>query len=227
VLDWCAEYPDITNFLDRHLNNPGTRQFGAIDPSISDALTAAARTADPTAREAAYTAANNAIREVVPLIPIAHGGSATAWKADVVGVVASPLDAESFATMDPGGRSTLAWMQTGSPGSFSCADAAEGDSVRLCQNVFEQLYSFKPGTAVVTPGLATSCAPNEQLTTWTCRLRSGVTFHDGASLDANDVLVSFAAQWDARHPVHAGSGGRFAGWTREFGPFLNAALPAP
>ena len=227
VLDWCAEYPDVTDFLDRHFNNPGLRQFGTIDSSITDALTAAGKTADANARKAAYTAANNAIRAVVPLIPIAHGGSATAWKADVVGVVASPLDAESFATMDPGGRGSLAWMQTGSPGSFYCTEDAEGDSARLCQNVFEELYSFRPGTAVVTPGLATSCDPNEQLTVWTCHLRSGVTFHDGASLDANDVLVSYAAQWDAKHPIHAGSGGRFVGWVREFGPFLNAAPPAP
>jgi len=196
VLEWCAEYPDVTNFLDYYFNNPGNKQFGTIDPSITDPLTAAGQTADPIAREAAYTAANNAIRDVVPLIPIAHGGSATAWKADVVGAVAPPLDGESFAAMDPGGRSTLVWMQNASPRSFYCADDTDGNSVRLCQNVFEQLYGFKPGTAVATPGLAESCDPNEELTVWTCHLRSGVTFHDGAYLDANDVLMSYAAQWD-------------------------------
>ncbi|MDQ2853921.1 MAG: ABC transporter substrate-binding protein [Chloroflexota bacterium] len=227
VLDWCAEYPDVTNFLDRQFDNPATRQFGTIDPSIADALAAAGKAADANARKAAYTAANDAIREVVPLIPIAHGGSATAWKADVVGAVASPLDAESFAAMDPGGRGSLAWMQTRSPASLYCTDPADGDSVRLCQNVFEQLYTFKPGTAVVTPGLATSCDPNEQLTVWTCHLREGVTFHDGAALDSNDVLLSYAAQWDAKHVIHVGSGGRFDGWSREFGPFLNGTPPAP
>lgn len=227
VLEWCAEYPDVTNFLDYHFNNPGNKQFGTIDPSITDPLTAAGQTADPIAREAASTAANNAIRDVVPLIPIAHGGSATAWKADVVGAVASPLDGESFAAMDPGGRSTLVWMQNASPRSFYCADDTDGNSVRLCQNVFEQLYGFKPGTAVVTPGLAESCDPNEELTVWTCHLRSGVTFHDGAYLDANDVLMSYAAQWDYEHPIHGGSSGRFVGWAREFGPFLNAPPPAP
>ena len=226
IADWCADYPDVTDFLGRAFNDPGNPQFGAIDRSIRDPLTTGARTADAAARKAAYAAADSAIRATVPMIPIAHGGSATAWKADVTGGVASPLDAESFATIDPGGRGTLAWLQNGSPASFYCADAPDGDSVRLCANVFEQLYAFKPGTAMVTPGLATSCDPNAELTVWTCHLRTGVTFHDGASLDANDVLQSFAAQWDYTHPVHRGGLAQFVGWTREFGPFLNAPPPA-
>jgi ABC-type transport system substrate-binding protein len=223
VADWCAAYPDVTDALNRLFNDPADRQFGTIDRSITDPLTTGATTADPTARKAAYAAANSAIRAAVPMIPIAHGGSAMAWKADVTGAVASPLDAESFASLDPGGRETISWMQTGSPRSFYCADAPDGDSVRLCANVFEQLYAFKPGTASVTPGLATSCDANAEMTVWTCHLRSGVTFHDGASLDANDVLQSFAAEWDYTHPVHRGGLTRFAGWTAEFGPFLNAA----
>jgi len=227
LLEWCAAYPDVTAFLDHHFNNPGNQQFGTIDASISVPLMAGDQAADPTAREAAYVAANNAIRDIVPMIPIAHGGSGTAWKADVVGAVASPLNGESFAAMDPGGRTRLVWMQSASPRSFYCADAIDGNSVRLCHNIFEQLYAFRPGTAMVTPALAELCDPNEELTVWTCHLRSGVTFHDGAELDANDVLMSYAAQWDYEHPIHGGSTGRFVGWAGEFGPFLNAPSPAP
>ena len=172
-------------------------------------------------------AANNAIRDVVPMIPIAHGGSGTAWQADVVGAVASPLSGESFAAVDPGGRSRLLWMQSASPRSFYCADETDAESRRLCQNVFEQLYAFKPGTAVVTPGLAVSCDPNEALDLWTCHLRDGITFHDGAQLDANDVVLSYAAQWDYAHPLHIGRSGEFAGWIVEFGPFLNAPSASP
>ena len=59
-------------------------------------------------------------------------------------------------------------------------------------------------------------------TVWTCNLRTGVRFHDGATLDAGDVVTSFAAQWDADHPLHAGHDGTFA-------PFcgLVRRLPAP
>jgi peptide/nickel transport system substrate-binding protein len=227
VLEWCGGYPDVTSFLDRNFNDPGNQQYGIIDASITRSLTAGNRTADPAARAAAYAAGNSAIRDIVPMIPIAHGGSGTAWKADVVGAVASPLHGESFAAVDPGERPRLVWMQKAPPRSFYCADETDGNSVRLCHNVFEQLYAFKPGTAVVTPGLAESCDPNEELTVWTCHLRSSVTFHDGAQLDANDVLLSYAVQWDSEHPLHIGRTGGFVSWAGEFGPFLNAPPPAP
>jgi len=223
----CAGYPDVSGFLDHAFNNLDNGQFGSIDASITGPLVAGDQTADPTTRQAAYLAANNAIRDVAPMIPIAHVDSATAWKADVVGAVASPLDAESFATIDPGGRSQLVWMQNGSPRSYYCVDQTDPDSVRLCQSVFEQLYAFKPGTAEVTPSLATSCDPNQQLTVWTCHLRSGVTFHDGAQLDAGDVLLSYATQWDAKHPLHIGRAADLVGWAAEFGPLLNAPPAAP
>ncbi len=222
VMEWCPDTADPSGFLDGPFSNRANPQFGTLDPSITAALTAGDRTADPTARRAAYQAANNAIRDQVPMIPIAHGTSATAWKADVTGAVSSPLDDEQFTAIDPGGRTQLAWMQATSPSTFYCADATDGDSQRVCQNVFESLYGFKPGTVQVTPSLAESCAPNRQLTVWTCHLRTGVTFHDGASLDANDVVASFAAQWDYKQPMHAGRTAPFAAWGTEFGPFLNA-----
>lgn len=224
VMEWCPDTADASGFLDVPFSGTSPR-LGTLDPSIIDALSAADRTADPAGRKAAYEAANNAIRDQVPMIPIAHGTSATAWQAGVTGAVSSPLDDEQFATIDPGGRARLTWMQTASPSTFYCADATDGDSERICQNVFESLYGFKPGTAQVTPALAESCAPNQQLTVWTCHLRSGATFHDGSSLDANDVVASFAAQWDYKQPMHAGRTGPFAAWVTEFGPFLNAPTP--
>lgn len=226
LLGWGADYPDATNFLDYHFNNPGNKQFGTIDASVTDPLTAGGQTADPEARRAAYEEANNAIRDFVPMIPIAHGGSGTAWKADVVGALSSPLSDEYFATMDPGGRSQLVWMQNAYPISFYCADESDGETLRLCEQVFESLYGFTPGTAEVTPTLAESCDPNDDLTVWTCHLRSGVKFHNGARLDANDVVLSYAVQWDYEHPLHKGRTGAFEYWAGEFGSYLNAPPPA-
>ena len=57
--------------------------------------------------------------------------------------------------------------------------------------------------------------------TWTCTLREGVTFHDGAALDANDVVVSYAAQWDTQHPLHVGRSGAFEYFPGLWGGFLN------
>jgi peptide/nickel transport system substrate-binding protein len=226
VGEWCPAAADASGFLDGPFA-PANPQFGTVDPSISNPLLAAERTADPKARQAAYAEANKAIRDLVPMIPIAHGSAATAWKADVTGALSSPLNAEQFAAMDPGGRAQLVWMQSTSPSSFYCADTSDGDSARLCQSVFEGLYGFKPGTAQVTPALAESCTSNQGLTLWTCHLRDGVKFHDGSSLDAADVLASFVAQWDYQRPMHAGRTGAFAGWVGQFGPFLNAPATTP
>jgi ABC-type transport system substrate-binding protein len=227
VMEWCPDSADASGFLDSPFNNPLNPQFGTLDPSITNPLSAADRTADPVARRTAYTDANNAIRDLAPMIPIAHGGSATVWKADVVGAISSPIDDEQFAAMDPAGRAQLVWMQSAPPSSFYCADVTDSDSRRVCQSVFEGLYGFKPGTVEVTPSLADSCEPNQELTVWTCHLRSGVTFQNGAGLDANDVLASFAAQWDYGQPMHAGKIGAFAAWVDEFGPFLHAPSAAP
>jgi ABC-type transport system substrate-binding protein len=49
-----------------------------------------------------------------------------------------------------------------------------------------------------------------------------VKYHNGADLDANDVVLSYAAQWDAKHPLHIGRDGSFTYWPGLFGPFLNA-----
>jgi peptide/nickel transport system substrate-binding protein len=46
------------------------------------------------------------------------------------------------------------------------------------------------------PDLAESWSPNPELTEWTFKLRSGVTFHDGSPLTARDVVATFEAILD-------------------------------
>ena len=46
-------------------------------------------------------------------------------------------------------------------------------------------------------------------------------FHDGADLDANDVVLSYAVQWDTQHPLHKGRTGAFEYFPGLWGGFLN------
>ncbi len=227
LLGWGADYPDPTNFLDYHFNNPGNKQFGAIDAKVTAPLTTASQTLNADARKAAYAEANNAIRDFVPMIPIAHGASATAWKADVVGAHSSPLTDEVMAVVDPAGRSPLVFMQNAYPISLYCGDETDGETIRVCGQIFETLYTFKVGTAEVTPALAETCDANTDGTVWTCKLHAGVKFHNGAALDANDVVQTFAVQWDAKNPLHIGRTGAFEYWGGLFGAYLNAPPPKP
>ncbi len=167
--------------------------------------------------------ANDLIRQNVPLVIVAHGGSATAFKADVAGAHSSPLSSEVYSVMKAGDRQNLVFMQGGEPSSLYCADETDGEALRVCEQVKESLYGYDVGSTSTHPALATSCTPNTDLTVWTCTLRDGVTFHNGATLDASDVVVSFAAQWDARSPLHVGRTGVFEYWPALIGgDFLNA-----
>jgi peptide/nickel transport system substrate-binding protein len=76
------------------------------------------------------------------------------------------------------------------PPHLDPTSAAAGaiDSV-LYSNVFEGLTRFM-GDGSVVPGLAESWEISEDGLTYTFKLHSGVTFHDGTTMDAEDVKFS-------------------------------------
>jgi ABC-type transport system substrate-binding protein len=123
--------------------------------------------------------------------------------------------------MTPGDRRQLVWLTPSEPGGLYCADETTAVAGLVCAQTSEGLYGFDPAGATAIPSLATSCLPNKELTVWTCTLRPGVRFADGAALDANDVVQSYAVQWDAEHPRHKGRDGAFAPFIEAFGGFLN------
>jgi len=204
LLGWNADYPHVTNFLDFHFGGSG-QQFGAPYPEVYEKLVEGAKIAGAAESEPVYVAANNAVKEFVPMVPIAHGGSGVAYRADVVGAHASPLGNEYFAVMDPGGRATFVWMQNAEPISMFCADETDGESLRACEQVIQALYSYEVGGTAVEPQLATSCEPNDDLSVWTCKLREGVKYSDGSDFDANDVVATFTMGLDASSPLHVGN----------------------
>ena len=204
LLGWGADYPHITNFLDYHFgaSNP---QFGVQSPTYTDLLIQGAQIADPAEAESIYVEANNAIKEFVPMIPVAHGGSGTAYRADVTNPQASPLTNEQFAFSAPGDRDTFIWMQNAEPISMFCADESDGESLRACDQVMENLYGYEVNGTATEPILAESCVPSEDLTVWTCTLRQGVKFHDGSDFDAADVVATFNMGLNIESPTHVGN----------------------
>jgi ABC-type transport system substrate-binding protein/ABC-type amino acid transport substrate-binding protein len=222
LLGWGADYPDQTNFLDYHFGKGASKQFGNGFKDIWDALDRAATLSDQAARNKIYAEANALIKQHVPMIPVAHGGSATAFKADVTGAHASPLGNENMSVMDPGGRQQFVWMQNAEPISLYCADEEDGESLRACEQVAESLLAYKVGGTDVEPSLAEKYEANADLTEWVFHLRQGVKFHDGSTLDAKDVVMSWAVQWDAANPLHKGRTGTFTYFNALFGQFLNA-----
>ena len=225
LLGWNADYPDATNFYDYHFGNANNQQFGDLYPDMVEEISAAGKTSDAAARQAHYDTINQMLKDYLMMIPVAHGGSSTAYQANVEGAHSSPLGNENFSVVS-NGTDTFVWMQNGEPASLWCSDETDGETLRACEQVYEALLGFSIGGTDVVPALAESYAANDALDEYTFNIRQGVKFQNGADLDASDVVASFVAQWDAMSPNHTGRTGTFEYFGAFFGSFINAESQA-
>ncbi len=221
LLGWGADYPDATNFLDAHFGVGANDSFGNKFKEITEPLTKGGQVADPAARYPFYVQANTAIRDLVPMVPLAHGGNAIAFQARISGVLASPLGDENFSIMEDPQDDNIVWMQNAEPISLYCSDETDGESLRACLQTNESLLAYKTGSTEVVPSLAETYTASTDLTEWTFNLRKGVKFHDGSDLTANDVVTTYGVQFDAASPYHTGRSGAFDYWSIMFASTLN------
>lgn len=219
LLGWTGDYPHVTNFLDFHFAETNL-QFGDPYPEIFEPLAEASSLASAEEAAPLYEEANNAIKELVPMVPVAHAGAFFAAAADVEGAYAPPWGQVMFNQWD-NGTDTVVFYQGNEPISLYCADETDGESLRACAQVVEALYSYT-ADGEVQPQLATECTANDDLSVWTCSLREGVLFHDGSTFDANDVVASFSAGLDASSPLHTGNSGVFEYYDYLWNGLINA-----
>ena len=96
-------------------------------------------------RNKLYAEANDLVKQHVPMVPVAHGGSATAFKADVTGAHASPLGNENFSVMDAG-RPQAARLDAERRADQPLLRGREdGESLRACEQINESLLAYKIG----------------------------------------------------------------------------------
>jgi ABC-type transport system substrate-binding protein len=207
LLGWGARYPHVTDYLDVHFGSSNP-QFGEPHPEIYERLEEGAQIADPAEAVDPYTEANDAIRDLVPMVPIAHSASASAASSSVENAHIRPFGAPLFERTDPG-KDTFVWMQNAEPISLYCNDETDRDSLAACQQVVEPLLGYAIDSGAIEPRLATECTGNEDATVWTCSLREGVKFHDGSDFDAGDVIASWSAGISEGDPLHVGNTGAF------------------
>jgi peptide/nickel transport system substrate-binding protein len=220
LLGWNADFPDPSNFFDYHFG-PAQVQFGTGFQDQFDVIAAAGSETDPDVRLETYQQLNPLLAQNIPLVPIAHGASAVAYRAGVENAHASPLSNETLAVMSLEGTDPFVFVQNGEPGGLYCPDETDGESLRVCEQISEPLLAYEVGGVESVPALAESWEANEDSTVWTFHLRPGVTFHDGSEFDAVDVVESYRVQWDAADPRHVGRTGDFQYWGALFGGFLN------
>ncbi|MFZ9435472.1 MAG: ABC transporter substrate-binding protein [Candidatus Limnocylindrus sp.] len=207
------DYPEAWNALGIDFGATSGPAHGDQYPRLVALLDEAQQETDPDSRTSLFTQINNEIRAQVPVIPIANGASLIAARDVVRGLVASPVAMERLYAVSVEGSDTFTWLQGGEPAGLYCMDEEDREAVRICAQIMEGLYGYVAGGTAVEPRLATACVASEDGLVVECALRSGVRFHNGARLDAGDVLDSFAAAWDCAHPLHVGRTGNFRGWS--------------
>ncbi|MFM2104580.1 MAG: hypothetical protein RL006_747 [Chloroflexota bacterium] len=207
------DYPEAWNSLGIDFGSTSGPAHGDQYPRLVALLDEAQRETDTDARASLFTEINNEIRTQVPVIPIANGASLIAARDAVRGLVASPVAMERLYEARAERSETFTWLQGGEPAGLYCMDEEDREAVRICAQIMEGLYGYAAGGTAVEPRLATGCVASADGLVVECALRSGVRFHNGARLDAGDVLDSFAAAWDCAHPLHVGRTGDFRGWS--------------
>lgn len=78
----------------------------------------------------------------------------------------------------------------------------DGESFKVCDNIYDTLIHYKDGSTEIEPGLATKWESSEDGLSWTFTLRKGVTFHDGTPFNSEAVLFSLNRQHEKNHPYH-------------------------
>ncbi|WP_090034005.1 ABC transporter substrate-binding protein [Cellulomonas marina] len=95
LLGWTGDYNDTYNFIGVFFGGP-SNEWGFDNPELFQQIGDARYQADVDEQTAAYEAANAAIMDFLPGIPLAHPVPSLAFKPDVQGYPASPVQDEVY-----------------------------------------------------------------------------------------------------------------------------------
>jgi len=129
----------------------------------------------------------------------------------------SSADGKSGAASD-----TLVFGASADPAYLDPSLTSDGESQRPMAQVFESLISFKPGTSIPVPALATAWRVSKNHLSWTFALRKGVVFSDGTPFNAAAVCFNFTRWYHFPAPLQSDALSYY--WQTVFGGF---AKPAP
>ncbi len=112
----------------------------------------------------------------------------------------------ALASCAPQDSRTLVFGRGGDSVGLDPALETDGESFKVCDNIYQTLVTFKPEKTDVIPELATSWEVSGDGLTWTFHLRRDVLFHDGTPFRADAVVFSLGRQFKEDHPHHRVAG---------------------
>lgn len=212
---WYGDYADPTSLYST-LFSPDSQILGNVYPDVQFMAKEAGRTSDPDQRQSRYNRINEMLRLHAPAVPLAHVRTAAVFRQEVQGAAVNAY-LENLPEVITPDRS-LVFLQSAEPESLWPANATQWATFRVTNLLYSTLVENEYGGVGLQPGVAESWSSNADATVWTFNLRYGVRFTNGALLEANDVVASFTAIWDASNPNHKGD---YPYFKRFFGAFLN------
>lgn len=85
------------------------------------------------------------------------------------------------------------------------ADAEDGESSKVIDNVFETLVNVSDDGKSIEPSLAVKWTESDDHREWTFELRPNVEFHDGTPFNADSVVFTFGRLLDLNSPYRFGA----------------------
>jgi ABC-type transport system substrate-binding protein len=212
-----ARYNDGAAFYEIPLLRQ-TKRFGDPYLVLKQGLLAVQQEASGISRQTKFDELNQAFKDQVPFIPVGYVPQWSYFRNTINSASTNPWF-ENYE--DLANQSLTLQVYDGiRPISLWPADETDNDTFRVTRLIYDTLVTEGYGGTGLQPSLADSWDSSADMMEWTFYLRYNVRFTNGATLDANDVVASFAAIWDASDPNHKGRTGEFLIFQDLFGNLL-------
>lgn len=107
---------------------------------------------------------------------------------------------------------TLIFGRGGDSVGLDPAHEEDGESFKVCENIYDTLVQYAEDSTDIQPALAESWETSADGLIWRFHLRRGIKFHDDTDFNAEAVLFSLNRQHQSQHPFHK-VGGPYIYWT--------------
>lgn len=195
LLGWVGDNGDVDNFLYTFFHSSqidgGMNNMGYKNDRVDTLLKDAQATVDPKKRAQYYLDAEKAISEDAVWIPISHAKDYMATTAKVKGLQIHPTGFLDLRHVEVGDKKELIFGRGGDSVQLDPALIEDSASSQVVEQIFEALYTYKPGGTDVVPLLAKDMPRiSEDGKVYTIELKQGITFHDGTPFNAEAVKFS-------------------------------------
>ncbi|MCL2803605.1 MAG: ABC transporter substrate-binding protein [Micrococcales bacterium] len=203
-LGWFPDYPDPDNYLTPFFERENFLGNGFVDEKVIDLLAQQRVEQDEATRADLIVQLQDQLAIEMPTIPLLQGAQQAVVGTDVTGVQET-LDASfqfRYSTFQKGGD-PAAKVTIGTTDQVTNLDPAgsyDNGSYLVQLNVYPFVIGFPQQDPRPTPDLAESCDFSDDGAAYTCKIKPGLKWANGHTLDAEDVKFSYDRQMAIADP---------------------------